>query len=127
MSERQVPTIHLERIIAMSLEELEKEAEFCEGFNLPDDDADTWEAAIQEELQERIANEVFTASPTDPKFWILDVPTGVSTANSNRIHEASEAIGFPVVGIVDEEGGGVIAYAHHEVAGGLVRRLNGNG
>lgn len=60
------------------------------------------------------------------RFWILDgPPEGLDTSQTNRINEASEAIGFPVVGIVDEESGGVIAYGNPEICDELVRRANG--
>lgn len=51
-----VTDTQLERLIAMDIDELEREANFAEGFDLPDAAARTWEAAVQEELQERVEN-----------------------------------------------------------------------
>jgi CheY-specific phosphatase CheX len=44
----------------------------------------------------------------------------------NKLDEASEAIGFPVVGIIDERRGGIVAYASEEVADEIVQKLNAN-
>lgn len=55
----------------------------------------------------------------DGRYWVLD-----DENESNRLAEASAAIGFPVTGIVDEVAGGVIAYAHREHATRITKVLN---
>lgn len=59
-----------------------------------------------------------------PRYWILDAMQDEDTSQHNRINEASEAIGFPVVGLVDEQGGGVIGYLHHDYANVIAESLN---
>ena len=47
------------------------------------------------------------------RYWTIDY---AFPGESNRIHEVAETSGLPVVGLVDEEVGGVIGYlsAGHE-------------
>ena len=61
-----------------------------------------------------------TENPSKPRdissskrYWTIDY---AFPGESNRIHEVAEASGLPVVGLVDEEVGGVIGYlsAGHE-------------
>lgn len=44
------------------------------------------------------------------RFWLLDVSTDEDTSDNNRINEVCEAANLPMVGLVDESVGGVIAY-----------------
>jgi hypothetical protein len=55
----------------------------------------------------------------DPRWDVM-----VFESEGNKIAEASEAIGFPVVGIIDEQRGGIVAYASEEVADEIVAKLN---
>lgn len=62
---------------------------------------------------------------TEPRFWILDTDwSGIDTSQSNRINEVSAAVGHPVVGIVDEQAGGVIGWADPSTAEVLVELSN---
>lgn len=48
----------LETLIAMDVEQLEREIGFAEGFADPMPEAQEWLAALQEEMQERIAEQL---------------------------------------------------------------------
>ena len=55
------------------------------------------------------------------RFWILDAAN-----EHNKIAEAIEATGLPLVGLVDEKVGGVVAYVTEQdgYADKLARMLN---
>lgn len=59
---------------------------------------------------------------TEPRYWIID---HAYAGEPNRIAEAARAAQMPLVGLVDEEEGGVIGYLHPEFADGVVNSLNG--
>lgn len=43
---------------------------------------------------------------SEPRFWILDAAN-----EENRLNEVQAAAQTPIYGIVDEEAGGIVAYA----------------
>jgi hypothetical protein len=62
---------------------------------------------------------------TEDRYWILTSLRGEDTSQHNRINEVAEAANLSMVGIVDEEAGGVVAYVTVDLADEIVKRLNG--
>lgn len=60
------------------------------------------------------------------EYSILDIPlnSGIDTSLSSRINEVSEAARLPMVGLVDEETGGVIGYISAPFAEAVIQGLN---
>lgn len=56
---------------------------------------------------------------SEPRWDVM-----VFANESNRIDPMSEAAGFPLVGIIDEKAGGIVAYASEETADEMVAILN---
>ena len=62
----------------------------------------------------------------EPRYWLLDASPSEDTSQSSRINEVAAASNWPdVVGLVDEQDGGVIGYLHDKMADTIVERLNG--
>lgn len=57
----------------------------------------------------------------DPRFSIMEA---AHSNDENKIDAASEATGLPLVGIVDEEEGGIIGYVSASCAEDMIERLN---
>lgn len=55
----------------------------------------------------------------DERYWIVD-----SDNDFNLIRSASDAIGYPVVGLVDEKAGGIIGYLGFAIAHDICKALN---
>lgn len=58
----------------------------------------------------------------DEPRWETMIPAN----DTNRFNPISQIIGFPVVGIVDDLRGGIVAYASEPVADEIVKRMNAN-
>ena len=53
------------------------------------------------------------------RYWVIQDEEGV-----NRLHAVSIAAGYTVVGLVDEEAGGIIAYGGFDAINAICAHLN---
>jgi len=58
------------------------------------------------------------------RYWLLDATKEEDTSGHNRLHEVEAAAQMPIVGLVDENGGGVIGYLHADLADEILSLLN---